>query len=62
MLKQKFLKITSSKSKKYLKWKPTFDIKKAVKVTSDWYLRVEKKNEDPIKITSQQINDYMLKN
>jgi CDP-glucose 4,6-dehydratase len=59
---QKFLQITSDKSKKYLKWKPTFNIKKAVKVTSDWYHSVEKKKENPIKITNQQIKDYMFDN
>jgi len=59
---QEFLQISSDKSKKYLKWKPTFNIKKAVEVTSDWYHAVEKKKEDPIKITNQQIKDYMFIN
>ena len=57
---QKFLQITSEKSKKYLKWKPNFNIKKAVKVTSNWYFCVEKKGIDPIKITNQQINEYTI--
>ena len=56
---QKFLQITSEKSKKYLKWKPNFNIKKAVKVTIDWYYSVEKEKKDPIKVTNQQINEYM---
>tara|TARA_B100001057_G_scaffold37026_1_gene33528 strand:- start:1416 stop:2486 length:1071 start_codon:yes stop_codon:yes gene_type:complete len=59
---QKFLQISSNKSKYHLKWKPSFNIKRAVKVTSDWYFFVEKKKENPIKITNQQIKEYMTEN
>ncbi len=58
----KVLQIDSTKAKNKLSWYPSYNIAQAVNVTSKWYLEVEKEKTDPIKITSQQINDYMLLN
>ncbi len=56
---QKDLRIDSSKAKKNLKWKTSYNTKKAIKVTCDWYFKVLKNKVNPIDITNKQINDYM---
>ena len=61
-LEQSFLQIRSDKSKKFLKWKPKFNVNMAVKVTVDWYYNVVKKKTNPILITNQQIKEYMFNN
>lgn len=53
------LQLNISKAKKYLKWKPTYNIKNGVKMTIDWYLKVFKLKEKPEKVTYQQIKKYM---
>ncbi len=53
------LQLNIKKAKKNLKWKPTYNIKKSVKITTDWYRRVFKLREKPEKVTSDQIDRYM---
>ena len=55
---QQNLQLNIKKSEKYLKWKPTYNIKNSVKMTVDWYFRVLHKKEDPEKVTSDQIDQY----
>ena len=58
---QKNLLIDSSKAKKYLNWKCSYNIKKAVKVTTEWYSKVLIDKINPIDITIEQINEYVKK-
>jgi len=53
------LQLNISKAKKYLKWKPTYNIKNSVKITTEWYLRVLRKKESAEKVTKDQILNYM---
>ena len=53
------LQLNSSKAKKFLKWTPTYSIKNGVKMTTEWYLRVCKKKENPEIVTTSQIKKYM---
>ena len=56
------LQLNIKKAKKILKWKPSYNVKESIKVTTDWYYKilVEKINEK--KVTDQQIQDYMNEN
>ena len=56
---QQNLQIDSSKAKKLLNWKTSYSTKKAVEVTTDWYLKVLKNKINPRDITNQQIKEYM---
>lgn len=56
---QKNLQLNINKAKKNLYWSPTYNIKKSVKVTADWYKRVLIKKEKPSSVTEQQIKKYM---
>ena len=38
------LQLNIKKAKKYLNWRPTYNIKNSVKFTTDWYKKVLKKN------------------
>lgn len=58
---QKNLQIDSSKAKKKLYWKPSYNTKKAVEVTTEWYSKVLINKINPIDITNEQINSYMKK-
>lgn len=53
-----FLKLNSSKAKKYLDYNPRWDIEKAVKNTIDWYIDFLS-NKDIIDITVCQIKEYL---
>ena len=53
------LQLNINKAKKYLKWKPTYNIKNSVKITTEWYLRVLRKKESAEKVTKDQILNYM---
>lgn len=56
---QPSLQLNIYKSKKFLGWEPTYNIKKSLKFTKDWYQKVYQFFEDPEEITSIQINKYM---
>ena len=55
------LQLNIKKSKKFLGWQPTYNVKKSIEVTTDWYKKVLKSKNDPLKITSEQIDDYLKK-
>ena len=59
---QQNLQLNSSKAIKLLKWKPTYNIKQSVKVTTQWYYDVLKEKKSPSFVTNQQIQDYMNEN
>ena len=42
-----------------LKWKPTYNIRESVRITTEWYKRVFKYKEKPESVTSDQIDRYM---
>ena len=42
-----------------LKWKPTYNIRESVQITTEWYKRVFKYKEKPESVTSDQIDRYM---
>lgn len=52
-----FLKLNIDKVKKFLGWKPTFDLDQTLKLTLDWY-RSFYNQEDIIGITNQQIKSF----
>ena len=54
------LQLNIKKSKKFLGWQPTYNVKKSIEVTTDWYKKVLKSKND-LKITSEQIDDYLKK-
>ena len=51
------LNLNINKAKKYLKWKPLWDIKRAVDETDQWYYRYYN-NINIYKFTIKQINDF----
>ena len=53
------LQLNSNKAKKKLNWEPTYSIKEGVKMTTEWYLRTYKNNENPEIVTQNQIEKYM---
>ena len=55
---QKNLQLNISKSQNILKWQPRYSIKKSIKTTVDWYMKVCKKNISPEKITIKQIEEF----
>jgi CDP-glucose 4,6-dehydratase len=56
---QKNLQLNISKSKKFLNWKPIFNVKQSISFTVDWYKKVIINKIDPVKITINQIVEYM---
>ena len=48
-----------NKTKKHLKWQPTYNTKKAIKVATTWYLDVIKNKKSPSQVTNEQIGSYM---
>ena len=54
---KKYLRLNSSKIYKKINWKNFYNIKEAVKLTSDWYIDVIEKL-DPLNVTINQISDY----
>jgi CDP-glucose 4,6-dehydratase len=59
---QHYLKLDIKKAKKYLKWKPTYDVEESVNITVDWYYKVLNNKENPIVVTNDQIDQYMHDN
>lgn len=59
---QKNLQLDINKAKKRLKWNPTYSVKKAVQITTEWYLQVFRRKKDPFKVTNKQIVEYMNEN
>ena len=53
------LQLNINKAKKYLRWRPTYNIKESVKITVDWYFKVLQQKESPSKVTNNQIRKYM---
>ena len=56
------MQLNINKAKKYLKWKPTYNIKDRVKITTEWYLRVLRKKERDEKVTKDKIIKYIKDN
>ncbi len=57
-----YLQLDIEKAKKYLKWKPVYDVEKSVHVTIDWYHKVFKNKENSIDVTNDQIDQYISDN
>lgn len=53
------LQLNIKKAKKYLNWRPTYNIKNSVKFTTDWYKKVFKEKLLPEEVTNYQIEKYM---
>ena len=53
LYEQENLQLNINKANKYLNWHPTFNIKKSVMFTVDWYYKVLKLKEKP---ENQDIN------
>ncbi len=53
------LQLNIFKAKKNLNWEPTYSIKNNIKLTIEWYKRVYKLKENPLEVTSEQIDKYM---
>lgn len=58
LYEQENLQLNINKANKYLNWHPTFNIKKSVRFTVDWYYKVLKLKEKPEMITLEQIEQY----
>ena len=56
---QKNLILDMSKTKKYLKWKASYDTKKSIMMAIKWYFDVIKNKKKPAEVTNEQINSYM---
>ena len=56
------LQLDIKKAKKELRWKPTYNMRDSVKVTTNWYYRVLEEKENPITVTNLQIDNYMYEN
>ena len=56
------LQLDIKKAKRYLKWKPTYNVVESVNITVDWYYRVLVNKENPIDVTNEQIKKYMHDN
>ena len=56
---QQNLQIDSSKAKKFLGWKTTYNTKKAVEVTTEWYSKILRSKKSAEDVTNQQIKEYM---
>ena len=59
LYEQTNLQLNINKAKMKLGWKPTYNIKKSVKFTVDWYKSVLKLNRDALDVTLDQIKKYM---
>lgn len=56
------LQLDIKKAKKFLNWKPTYNIKDSVRVTTEWYFKVLEKKKSPMETTNNQIDKYMHEN
>ena len=54
------LKLDISKVKNDLAWIPTYDAKKAIQITIDWYKNFQTKQFDIATFTQNQINDFLI--
>jgi len=52
------LSLNSSRAFKYLKWKPIIDIKKTIKLTSQWYFNLRRK-KNVRRLSDAQINSFL---
>jgi len=59
---QKNLQLDIKKAKSKLNWYPTYSVKKAVQITTEWYREVFLLKNDPYKVTNKQIKEYMDEN
>ena len=59
LYEQENLQLNINKSKKILKWNPTYNVTESVNVTTDWYYEVLKKKRSPVVTTLSQIKKYM---
>ncbi len=59
---QENLQLNSSKANRLLNWKPTYNVKQSVKVTTEWYYQVLKQKKEPSEVTNYQIEKYMNEN
>ncbi len=53
------LQLNITKAKNYLHWSPTYNIKKSVMFTAEWYKQVLKNKLPPEIVTEKQISQYM---
>ena len=58
---QKDFRVDSTKAQKKLRWFTTYNVKDSIKITTEWYLKVFKKDKSPLEITNEQIENYMKK-
>ena len=56
---QENLQLNIKKAQLKLKWQPTYNVKKSVEITAEWYLRVLNLKENPEKVTEDQIKKYI---
>ena len=56
---QENLQLNIKKAQEILKWSPTYNVKKSVEITAEWYLRVLNLKESPEKVTQDQIEKYI---
>ena len=56
---QENLQLNINKAKRELNWYPTYNIRESVRHTVDWYFKVLEKKESPVKVTNDQIRNYM---
>ena len=54
------LKLDISKVKNDLAWIPTYDAKKAIQITIEWYKNFQSKQLDIATFTQNQINDFLI--
>ena len=59
---QQNLQLNIKKAKKYLNWRPTYNIKESVQIATDWYFKVLKEKKSPVEVTNNQIDNYMYEN
>ena len=57
-----YLQLDIKKAKKYLKWKPTYNVTESVNITVGWYYKVLNNKENPIAVTDEQIDQYVYDN
>ena len=58
---QENLQLDIVKARSKLNWKPKYSITESVKATTEWYKKILVNKESPLKITTEQIRDYMDK-
>jgi len=59
---QENLQLDIKKAKKNLNWSPTYNVNNSVRITTEWYHKVLIQKQDPVKVTSDQILNYMYEN